>query len=60
VQPENGDKTAKFASAHNPRRSFGERWAARGMPQVLMEMMSTNALKNHHSVLRRPERPEYG
>jgi integrase len=29
----------KFASAHDLRRSFGERWAARIMPQQLMELM---------------------
>jgi integrase len=29
----------KFASAHDLRRSFGERWASRVMPQVLMELM---------------------
>jgi integrase len=29
----------KHASAHDLRRSFGERWAARVMPQVLMELM---------------------
>lgn len=29
----------KFASAHDLRRSFGERWAGRVMPQVLMELM---------------------
>ena len=29
----------KFASAHDLRRSFGERWALRVMPQVLMELM---------------------
>jgi integrase len=29
----------KFASAHDLRRSFGERWAPRVMPQVLMELM---------------------
>ena len=29
----------KFATAHDLRRSFGERWAARVMPQVLMELM---------------------
>jgi len=34
------DKTQKkFASAHDLRRSFGERWAALVMPQVLMELM---------------------
>ena len=29
----------KFASAHDFRRSFGERWASRVMPVVLMELM---------------------
>src|SRR5262245_787397 len=28
----------KFASAHDLRRSFGERWSSRVMPQVLMEL----------------------
>ena len=31
--------SGKFASAHDLRRSFGERWAARIMPQQLMELM---------------------
>ena len=29
----------KFASVHDLRRSFGERWAPRVMPQVLMQLM---------------------
>ncbi len=29
----------KFASAHDFRRSFGERWSSRVMPQVLMALM---------------------
>jgi integrase len=29
----------KYASAHDLRRSFGERWAPRVMPQVLKELM---------------------
>ncbi len=29
----------KYASAHDLRRSFGERWAARVMPHVLKELM---------------------
>jgi len=29
----------KFASAHDLRRSFGERWAARIMPAVLQQLM---------------------
>ncbi|MBC7853998.1 MAG: site-specific integrase [Pirellulaceae bacterium] len=32
-------KSSKFASLHDLRRSFGERWAPRVMPQVLMELM---------------------
>jgi integrase len=35
VNPELG----KYASAHDLRRSFGERWAKRVLPQVLMELM---------------------
>ncbi len=34
----------KFASAHDLRRSFGERWAARIMPQQLMELMRHEAI----------------
>lgn len=29
----------KYASCHDLRRSFGERWALKVMPQVLMELM---------------------
>lgn len=32
-------KPAKFASSHDLRRSFGERWAQRVLPQVLQELM---------------------
>lgn len=33
------DSPLKYASAHDLRRSFGERWARRVMPPVLMELM---------------------
>jgi integrase len=33
------DGKVKFASAHDLRRSFGERWAPRVMPNVLQELM---------------------
>ena len=33
------ESTGKTASAQDLRRSFGERWASRVMPQVLMELM---------------------
>ena len=35
---ESGGKV-KYASAHDLRRSFGERWASRVMPNVLQELM---------------------
>ncbi len=35
----------KHASAHDLRRSFGERWAARVMPQVLMELMRHESIE---------------
>jgi hypothetical protein len=34
----------KFASAHDLRRSFGERWASRVRPQVLMELMRDESI----------------
>jgi integrase len=34
----------KYASAHDLRRAFGERWAPRVMPQVLMELMRHKAI----------------
>jgi integrase len=35
----------KFASIHDLRRSFGERWAPRVMPQVLMELMRHESIE---------------
>jgi integrase len=35
----------KFASAHDLRRSFGERWARRVMPQVLKELMRHKSIE---------------
>lgn len=32
-------RVVKYASPHDLRRSFGERWASRVMPQVLMQLM---------------------
>ena len=43
VDPATGERrpveVTKFASAHDLRRSFGERWAERVLPKVLMELM---------------------
>lgn len=38
-------KGTKFASAHDLRRSFGERWAPRVMPQVLKELMRHESIE---------------
>jgi integrase len=38
VDPKDPDRV-KYASAHDLRRAFGERWAARLMPTQLMELM---------------------
>jgi integrase len=35
----------KYASAHDLRRSFDERWALRVMPQVLMELMRHESIE---------------
>jgi integrase len=40
-----GAEVVKFASAHDLRRSFGERWASRVMPQVLMELMRHESIE---------------
>jgi hypothetical protein len=35
----------KHASAHDLRRSFGERWAPRVMPQILMQLMRHESIE---------------
>ena len=35
----------KYASAHDLRRSFGERWSTRVMPQVLMALMRHESIE---------------
>ena len=37
-------KKVKYASAHDLRRSFGERWATRVMPVVLQELMRHDSI----------------
>ncbi len=44
VDPKNPAKV-KYASAHDLRRAFGERWAARLMPAQLMELMRHEAIE---------------
>jgi len=45
--PKTGEprEVVKYASAHDLRRSFGERWARRVMPQVLMELMRHESIE---------------
>jgi integrase len=38
-------KKVKYASAHDLRRAFGERWAARLMPAQLMELMRHESIE---------------
>ncbi|MDA8563670.1 tyrosine-type recombinase/integrase [Mariniblastus sp.] len=40
----NGSKT-KYASFHDLRRSFGERWSSRVMPQTLMKLMRHESIE---------------
>ncbi len=44
VNADRGGKV-KYASAHDLRRSFGQRWASRVMPQVLMELMRHESIE---------------
>jgi len=44
VDPRNPEKV-KYASAHDLRRAFGERWAARLMPAQLMELMRHESIE---------------
>ena len=44
VKTDHAGKT-KYASAHDLRRSFGERWASRIMPQNLMELMRHESIE---------------
>jgi integrase len=44
VDPKDPDRV-KYASAHDLRRAFGERWAARLMPAQLMELMRHESIE---------------
>jgi integrase len=44
-RPKGETLAVKFASAHDLRRSFGDRWASRVMPQVLMELMRHESIE---------------
>jgi integrase len=49
IDPATGERrpvdVVKFASAHDLRRSFGERWAERVLPKVLMELMRHESIQ---------------
>ncbi|WP_339732708.1 site-specific integrase [uncultured Gimesia sp.] len=40
-----GQRKRRFASAHDLRRSFGERWSLRVMPQALMQLMRHESME---------------
>ena len=43
IDPKTGK--VEYASAHDLRRSFGERWSTRVMPQVLMAIMRHESIE---------------
>lgn len=45
VVAQSNGKASKFASAHDLRRSFGDRWADRVMPVVLRELMRHKSIE---------------
>lgn len=45
VNTDDRSGNVKFASAHDLRGSFGERWSSRVMPQALMELMRHEAIE---------------
>ncbi len=47
LNPKTGEKRqiVKYASLHDFLRSFGERWATRVMPQVLMVLMRHESIQ---------------
>jgi integrase len=45
VRNEAGGKDKKFASAHDLRRSFGDRWSTRVMPARLMKLMRHESIE---------------
>jgi len=49
VKVDETDGKVKFASAHDLRRSFGERWARKIMPAVLQELMRHESI---HTTMR--------
>ncbi len=42
---ETGELKPRFASAHDLRRAFGERWSLKVMPQVLMQLMRHESME---------------
>ena len=45
VEVRDDDGRVKFASAHDLRRSFGDRWSTRVMPPVLKELMRHDSIE---------------
>ena len=45
IDKETGKRKARYASAHDLRRSFGERWSLKVMPQALMQLMRHESME---------------
>lgn len=45
IDKKTGKRKKRFASAHDLRRSFGERWAMKVMPQALMQLMRHESME---------------
>lgn len=45
IDKKTGKRKPRFASAHDLRRSFGERWAMKVMPQALMQLMRHESME---------------
>ena len=45
IDKETGERKPRYASAHDLRRSFGERWSQKVMPQALMQLMRHESME---------------
>lgn len=45
IDKETGERKPRYASAHDLRRSFGERWSLKVMPQALMQLMRHESME---------------
>ncbi len=60
VHEDANSRKVKYASAHDLRRAFGERWAPRVMPTTLQLMMRHESIETTLRFLRGPKCPNGG